>query len=86
MTDTTRAPKNYIGGSAKAFTNDYGTLINMSLKLEDLQALPVNEKGYIKITLAERKEPGKYGDTHMVYENTYVPKAKTSETTEDELF
>ena len=69
--------KNYISGSAKKVTfADGGEIINLDLKLADLAALPANERGYIKITISERKTVDEYGNTHSIYENAYVPKAK----------
>ena len=67
------ADKNYLGlGWEKVFNNG-GSVINLSLKLEDLQDLPVNEYGDIKIVVARRKEPdAKTRSTHLVYEDTYV--------------
>lgn len=62
--------KKYIGGSAKAIQTQYGEMMGLSLKLEDMQAI-VNEKGYVNMTVMKRKEPGQYGDTHYVVENTY---------------
>lgn len=69
--------KNYIKGSAKeiAFDNG-GRLLNMSLLKEDLVNLPANDKGYVQITAAEKRETDQYGNTHSVYEDTYVPKEK----------
>lgn len=64
------ADKKYIGGSAKAITTQYGEMMNLSLKLEDMQAI-ANEKGYVNMTVMKRKEPGQYGDTHYVVENDY---------------
>ncbi len=64
------ADKNYIGGSAKVVSTQYGEIINLSLKLEDMQKI-VNEKGYVNMSIMKRKEPGQYGDTHYVVENDY---------------
>ncbi len=64
------ADKKYIGGSAKAVSTQYGEILNLSLKLEDMQAI-VNEKGYVNMTVLKRKEPWQYGDTHYVVENDY---------------
>lgn len=64
------ADKNYIGGSAKAVPTQYGEMMNLSLKLEDMQKI-VNDKGYVNMTVMKRKEPGQYGDTHYVVENDY---------------
>lgn len=65
--------KNYINWSAKVVQTQWGEILNLSLKLEDLQRI-VNEKGYVAISVSKRKEPGKYGDTHSVYQNTYKPR------------
>jgi hypothetical protein len=65
--------KKYIGGSAKAVQTQYGEIINLSLKLSDLQAI-VNDRGYVSITIMKRREPGQYGDTHSVVVNEYQPK------------
>jgi len=64
------ADKKYIGGSAKAVSTQYGEIMNLSLKIEDMQAI-ANEKGYVNMTVLKRKEPGQYGDTHYVVENDY---------------
>lgn len=71
MSNTAR--KNYIGGSGKIVENKYGPLILFSLKKEDLMNLP-EERGYVKIIIAERKEEGKYGETHYAYENQRLHK------------
>ncbi len=64
------ADKKYIGGSAKTVSTQYGEILNLSLKLADMQDI-VNEKGYVNMTVLKRKEPGQYGDTHYVVENDY---------------
>lgn len=53
------ADKKYIGGSAKAVSTQYGEILNLSLKLADMQDI-VNEKGYVNMTVLKRKEPGQY--------------------------
>ena len=65
--------KKYIGGSAKAVSTQYGEMLNLSLKLSDLQSI-VNEKGYCNMTVMKKKEVGQYGDTHYVVENDYKKK------------
>lgn len=62
--------KKYIGGSAKAIQTQYGEMMNLSLKLSDMQAI-VNEKGYVNMSVMKRKTPSQYGDTHSVIENSY---------------
>ena len=55
--------------------NNWWSVINISIKLEDLQNLR-NDKGYINMTLCERKEVGKYGETHYLILNEYDIKEK----------
>ena len=62
--------KNYIKGSAKAVSTQYGEILNLSIRVEDLVKIQ-NEKGYASITVAKRKEPSQYWDTHSMVENTY---------------
>jgi hypothetical protein len=64
--------KKYIWGSAKAITTQYWEMLNLSLKLSDMQAI-VNEKGYVNMTVMKKKEVWQYGDTHYVVENNYKP-------------
>jgi hypothetical protein len=66
--------KNYVRGSAKERSfGDGGAVINLDLNLSDLNSLPVTEKGYVKIVVAQRQAEDQYGNTHYVYENTFVP-------------
>ena len=66
--------KNYISGGAKKVTfPDGGSIINLDLKLEDVNNLPVSEKGYVRLVVAERSTTDQYGNTHYVYENQFVP-------------
>ena len=67
--------KKYIQWSAKAVPTQYGEMLNLSLKLSDLQSI-VNEKWYVNITVSKRKEVGQYWDTHTVTENTWKPTQK----------
>lgn len=64
--------KKYIWGSAKAVTTQYGEMMNLSLKLSDMQAI-VNGKGYVSMTVMKKKETDQYGNTHYVVENSYKP-------------
>ena len=61
---------------AKTFSNG-GTVINLGVKVEDLAEFcrkHKNERGYVNLIVAERREVGQYGDTHSVYLDTYQPK------------
>ena len=60
-----------ITSSIKKVTTQYGDLFNASFKLEDLQKIA--KRGWLNITIAERREPSEKGATHYAYENTYEP-------------
>ena len=64
--------KNYIASSIKKVTTQYGDLFNANIKLDDLKK--IEKRGWVSITIAERKEPSEKGATHYAYENTYDPK------------
>lgn len=64
------ADKNYIGWSAKAITTQYGDILSLSLKLEDMQAI-ANERGYVPLKVFKKKEADQYGNTHYVVEDDY---------------
>ena len=70
--------KNYIPSSIKMVTTQYGELFNVNLKLEDLQK--IEKRGWVNITIAERKEVSEKGATHYAFENTYEPPKKVDET------
>lgn len=80
MSETT-TDKNFIKGSAKGVTFDNGgEIINLSLSLDDLNALPA-ERGYVQLSVVKRNDEDRYGNTHYVVENTFKPdksKAKVS--------
>lgn len=75
--------KTYLKGSAKErqFGNG-GSVINIGVKAEDLIAFAkahANERGWVNLTVAQRKTPSQYGDTHSVYLDDYTPKPKADE-------
>lgn len=47
--------------------------VNLSFSRKDLETMQanLNEKGYINLNLNERKEIGKYGETHSMTVNTW---------------
>ena len=67
----------YINGIKLKKTN---YAIKFSGKTEDfisqLQAI-TNSKGYFNLEIKERKETGKYGDTHYMIVDEYNPEEKT---------
>jgi len=50
-----------------------GTLTKAKINLKSLSECAVDEKGFVKVVIAARKEPGQYGDTHYMYEDTWKP-------------
>jgi hypothetical protein len=72
-----------VKGSAKeAPFSENGEVINLSLLVDDVVAIlegnpDIHKKGYVQLTI-KKKGGGadQYGNTHMVYENTYQPKPK----------
>ena len=73
------AEKRYTNGIfIKSVKTQYGSLLNVSISktaLEELQA-ELNPKGYVNLTIAERKEADKYGNTHYAFYNDYTKEAK----------
>ena len=78
------AEKKYVG-NGKAIKGKFGTFYNLSLKLSDLEKLPTNDKGYIKISMSELKQPDQYGNTHTLYENDYKAPQKINANEDVEL-
>lgn len=77
MANFTGKKRNYIKGSAKEvkFANG-GSIVHIDILLEDLYRLPVNKSGYIKLSLSALPSPDKFGNTHSLFENDFVPKAQ----------
>lgn len=66
------------GASAKEKTfSDGGALIKLGFKVADLIEFAKqngNAAGYLNLTLSRRREVGRFGETHSVYLDDYVPK------------
>lgn len=64
--------------SAKEITfNDGGSMMKVSFHASTLAEFVknhANEKGYINLCVTKRREPGKFGDTHCVWLDTWKPK------------
>lgn len=71
--------KNFIWWSIKKANTQFWELINMSVKLDDLASCNINDKGYISLTLAMKKEPDQYWNTHYLVENNWKPKKEDSQ-------
>ena len=72
--------KVYLKCSAKARDTNYGEMLNIGVKAEDLIAFAqqhVNERGYLNLTISKRRSVGTYGDTHSVTLDTYQPNRET---------
>lgn len=71
------AEKTYINGGAKGITFDNGgTIINCYIDLDDAKEKGLitktqSGKNIIAFTLAERREPSQFGDTHYMYNKPY---------------
>ena len=72
--------KNYIPKSrikARKFASG-NEVLNVSVQAQAFIAwikANTNAGGYINMTFAPRREPGRFGDTHLGYLDTFVPKA-----------
>lgn len=65
-----------ISGTSKATWNPYN-FINVEISKEDFNKLPVNDAGYVKMTLSKKQRwPWPYWDTHYLVLNDYVPEEK----------
>lgn len=61
----------------KTVQTSFGNILKMSINSNQFKQWldeNTNEKGYSNIDILERKEVGKFGDTHYGVLNTYKPK------------
>ena len=76
--------KNYCGNGWKH--PKFDDTINISLNLEKLKTMTVNEYGDIKLTVSKMKEPNaKTKATHTVYENDYQPQGEQTRKPSDDF-
>jgi len=72
--------KIYLKCNAKEKTFDNGgSVINLGVSaavLTEFIALHTNDRGYVNLTVQKRREPGQYGDTHMVTLDTWNSASK----------
>lgn len=68
----------FVKGSAKKIQTQYWDLINLSINVEDFNSLP-QEKGYVRLTIADRKSPDNYGNNMTIKLNDYVAATKKEE-------
>lgn len=78
--------KRYTNGIfIKSVKTTYGQLMNVSISESGLKELQENQnKGYVNITFAERREADKYGNTHYSFYNDYKPELKQETTAQPE--
>jgi len=71
--------KNYLGNGWE--NQKFPDMINITVNLEKLNKLPVNEYGDVKLTVSKMREPSpKTKATHTVYENDYRPQPQGEQT------
>lgn len=74
----TQKESNFIKASVREFTTTNGKSgHNIDINVADLSRLPTDRYWYVKLTMRPRKEKWKYGDTHFLVENDFVPEKKT---------
>lgn len=67
------ADKKYLRGSAKQVSfNNGGSIINLSFNIKELIDL-AGGGDWINITVADRRQEDKYGNTHYCYLNEWKP-------------
>lgn len=70
-------PKTFVKAFVKKIEFDGGGHIyKISIHKDALAELPANEKGYVKLIMSAKREPGEYGDTHYMYLDTWKPKTQ----------
>jgi hypothetical protein len=86
------ADKKYCNGSGKVFKfDDGGSILNLSIQPEQLveYLAELNKERaaegeeptkYLNLSVARKREPGKYGDTHYAYVRPFKPSKKKEAT------
>ena len=69
----------------KTITTKYGDMLGISFNKTDLQKMMdnLNEKDWINLNVAPRKDVGKYGETHSI--TIYKPEGKKATTTVEDI-
>lgn len=71
--------KIYAPVTVKQIQTQYGSLLKFSFNAEKMLAFiqqHTNERGYVNLNINERKEVGRFGDTHTASLDTWQPKAQ----------
>lgn len=80
------ADKRYVGKGWEHTFPDGGSVVNLSLNIEDLGRLPVDQYGCVKVTVSRMKsQDTKSKATHTVYENTFTRNNRNEERRETEF-
>lgn len=67
----------FLKASVKEFqTNSGKTGFNIEIHKDDFNTFEANPKGFVKLTMRQRKEVGEYWDTHFIVLNNFIPKQK----------
>lgn len=75
------ADKIYVG-KGKEITGQYGSFINLGLKLEELEKY-ANEQWYVNITVSKMKNADQWNNTHSATINDYKPQPKKEDNLND---
>ena len=68
--------KTYAPGQAKERQTPFGPVVRWGVKADDLIAFVkqhANDRGYINLEIVPRKEQGRFGETHSIVLDDYVP-------------
>ena len=80
---TEEAKSRFIKWWVKEFTTKNGKQwFNVDIQKEDFNTLPVNDKGFVKMTIWKREELWKFWDTHFIVLNDFKP-TKQEESKDD---
>jgi hypothetical protein len=75
--------KTYLKCSAKEYKfTSGGSVLNVGVRVDEIIAFAKehgNERGYLNLTVSQRKEVGQYGQTHSVYLDAYDAKKSERE-------
>ena len=77
--------KNYLGSGWKKTFENGGSLISLSVNLDKLKALPVDNYGNVRLVVGELRQLGKAKQTHSVYEDNYKRVEQTTQTNPPEI-
>jgi len=81
------AQKTYAPGQAKERQTPFGPVVRWGVKVDDLIAFAKqheNERGYINLDILPRKEQGRFGETHSVVLDDFVPQTGAGARRDDE--